>query len=769
MTRVRVNRRALLAGAGSVLLAAGCWFGIIRAGLWQPGPPGGDARSLNLLVVSIDTMRADRLGSYGYRGARTPYLDALAARGLRFSQASTVMPLTLPAHASLLTGTFPAFHGVRDNGGFYLAQEQATLAESLAGYGYRTGAFVGSFVLDSRWGIDQGFETYFDDFDLSGPATAALDEIQRPGEEVVGRAIEWLGRDDSRPFFAWVHLYDPHTPYAAPAPFQSQIPPTMDSAYDAEIAYTDHQVGRLIEHLAAAGESNRTVIVVVGDHGESLGGHQEETHGFFLYDATLQIPLIIAGPGVPVRTVDDQVRIVDVMPTVLELLGRSVPPAVQGVSLMPAAAGARLDLLALSETWFPRYHYGWSELMAVRDGRYKFILAPRRELYDLQTDPAEAHDLSNEQRSRADALESALKAMLARVSHSGPPIERQPIDPDAEARLRALGYVGSSSSGRSDTPGKPRHDPKDRVALYNALRAATADSGAGRSDAAIAKVTHVLAEDPEVIEGHTLLGTLYSKAERFKDAVAAYQAALRLDPEHDGAAFSLALAYKNLGDLDAAESGFQRAKQLDPRTGKVRWQLADISMQRGRFAEAETELLDALKLTVDRPSFLLKLGECYIEMKRYDQAETRIKAALAEQGRLPLAHYDLGLIHEARGQNADAMAAYEAELRDHPGTAAASLNLGKLLDAAGRPAEALARFRESVASGPTFAQAHLYLAKALLDAGDLDGAQRAARKGLELKPEPKIRPLGHFVLADVYNRLGRADEAERQLELARRQ
>jgi arylsulfatase A-like enzyme/Tfp pilus assembly protein PilF len=763
-----VTRRALIAGGG-VLLAAACWFGITRAGLWSTGPSGADGRPLNLLIVSIDTIRADRLGSYGYRGARTPYLDALAARGLRFARASTVMPLTLPAHASLLTGTFPAFHGVRDNGGFYLAEEHVTLAESLAGHGYRAGAFVGSFVLDSRWGLDQGFEHYFDNFDLSGPATAALDEIQRPGEEVVGQAIEWLGRDASKPFFAWVHLYDPHTPYAAPASFQSQLPPSLDSAYDAEIAYTDHQIGRLFDHLSASGEVNRTVIVVLGDHGESLGEHQEETHGFFLYDGTLQIPLLIAGPRVPAGTIDDQVRIVDVMPTVLDLLGRPVPPAVQGVSLMPATAGARLDLLAFSETWFPRYHYGWSELMAVGDGRYKFILAPRRELYDLQTDPGEAHDLSDEQRSRADALENALKTMLARVSHSGPPIERQQIDPDAEARLRALGYIGSGSSGRNDAPGKQRHDPKDKVALYNDLRAATADSGVGRVDAAIAKVTRVLSQDPDVVEGHTLLGTLYSKAERYRDAVASYQAALRLDPEHDGAAFSLALAYKNLGDLDAAEAGFQRAKQLDPRTGKVRWQLADISMQRGRFGEAEAELLEALKLTVDRPSFLLKLGECYIEMQRYDQAETRIKAALAEQGRLPLARYDLGLIYEARGQQADAMRAYESELHEHPGTSAASLNLGKLLDAAGRRPEAIARFRESVASSPAFAQGHLYLSKALLDAGDLDGAQRAARRGLELKPEPKIRPLGHYVLADVYNRLGRADDAERQLALARRQ
>ena len=293
-----------------------------------------------MLLVSIDTLRADRLGSYGYAAAETPRLDALAARGLRFAQATTVIPLTLPAHSSLMTGTFPAHHGVRDNGGFYLAEEQVTLAEVLSERGYRTGGFIAAFVLDGRWGIGQGFGRYFDDFDLDGYEQAAgMDAIQRPGSTVVDQALEWLDADRDQKFFAWVHLYDPHTPYEAPEPYRVRFPRTASGAYDAEIAVADTQLGRLLDKLQVDGRLDETLVVVLSDHGEMLGEHGEHTHGFFIYDAAVHIPLIIAGPGVPARVVPNQVRIVDVMPTVLDLLGEPAPPAVQGVSLRPLAEG----------------------------------------------------------------------------------------------------------------------------------------------------------------------------------------------------------------------------------------------------------------------------------------------------------------------------------------------------------------------------------------------------------------------------------------------
>ena len=720
----------------------------------------------NVLLVSIDTVRADRLGAYGYRGAHTPRLDALARSGLRFERATTVVPLTLPAHSSLLTGTFPAWHGVRDNGGFYLGDDQVTLAEVLRDRGFRTGGFVGAFVLDRRWGIARGFERYFDDFDLSKfEGGGGMDSVQRRGDEVVARAVEWLAEDEKRPFFAWVHLYDPHTPYDAPEAFASRFPKTPSGAYDAEIAWTDSLVGRLIDSLGQR-RLERTVVVVVGDHGEALGEHREQTHGFFVYDETIQIPLFLAGPGIASGVVHEQVRIVDVLPTVLELLGLESPPQVQGVSLL-LRGGERQGLPALAESWYPRYHYGWSELASLRDGRYKLIRAPRRELYDLESDPEESRNLAEEDPQRADAMEAALRELTARVARDEANRGPQVLDSETAERLQALGYVASGVSPRH-LEERPRGDPKDKIDLYNLLKKAGTAASEDRLDEAIVMAHEALERDPEIVEGHMLLGNFERKAGRLAAAVAAYRAALGIDPEHQGALYNLATTYKTLGRFEDARLGFERAHVLDPRNGRVVWQLADLHMQRHRLPDAESLLKDAIEQGVDVPRFRLKLGECYIEMKRWAEAETTLREAVRLQPELKTAHYNLALVYEGRGELAEAAAEYEAELAQNPQAFRASFNLAKLLQQQGRLPEALARFRQAVEHGPDFAVGHLYLAKALLDAGDLAGAEVSARRGLASRPDPAMAPLGHYVLADVYMRRGRAAEAEQELARARR-
>ena len=753
-TAARFRLTAARAAALGVLLAA------VGAGLWAVRARR-DAR-LNVLLITIDTLRADHVGSYGYAAAQTPALDRLAARGLRFAHATTVAPLTLPAHSSLMTGTFPAFHGVRDNGGFYLGDDQTTLATILRARGYQTGGFVSAFVLDHRWGIAQGFDRYFDDFDLARyRVDVGLDAVQRPASEVVSKAIEWLDRDSSRPFLAWVHLYEPHAPYDPPEPIRARFPPTMIGAYDGEIATADMQVGRLIDHLAAAGRLDRTLVVLLGDHGESLGEHGEEQHGFFVYDADVHIPLIIAGAGVPVRVVDDQVRIVDVMPTILQILGLDVPRAVQGRSLLPLLRGERLNLVAASETWYPRHHYGWSELTSIDDGRYQFIAAPRRELYDLQLDPAELHDVAAENPARADALERALRTFVADVSARGAAAAPRPVDPDVEERLRSLGYVGSSISRRA-LEDRPRGDPKDKIGLYTLLKQAGLDSVEARVDEGIRKVREALAADPEIVEAYLMLGNMQTKAGRQAEAVGAYQKALAIDPDNQNAAFNLALAFKTAGRIDAAEAGFERVLALSPRDVKARYQLADIWMKRGAFARAEEMLQRAITDNVERPAFQTKLGECYIELKRYDAAEAALAAALKDKADEPMAHYDLGLIREARGEPAKAIAEYEAEIARNARTYQAHFNLAKLLAAAGRKADAAAHFERAVDANPEFASGYLYLAKARLDVDDLDGAEAAAIKGMALKPDADIAPLAHYVLADVYSRRGREKDAARE-------
>jgi arylsulfatase A-like enzyme/Tfp pilus assembly protein PilF len=666
----------------------------------------------------------------------------------------------------LLAGTFPATHGVRDNGGFYLGDEQVTLAEVLREEGYRTGAFIGAFVLDSRWGTHQGFDRYFDEFDLSEMKGRGMASVQRRGDEVVAEALRWLGEASEAPFFGWVQLYDPHTPYEAPEPYRSRFPRTPSGAYDAEIAWTDALVGRLLDGLAEQGHLEDTLVVVVGDHGESLGAHQETDHGFFVYEEAVQIPLIIAGPEVPSRVVPEQVRIVDVMPTVLDMLEIEAPANVQGTSLVPLGQGQELKLLALVESWYPRYHYGWSELTAVRDGRYKLIQAPRRELYDLAQDPGELHDLAAEQPERADALEQALEEMLERVTSDETPSGPAAIDIETEERLQALGYIGGSISSRN-LEDRPRGDPKDKIGLFNLLRQANRDSSEDRVDEAIAKVQQALAQDPEIVEAHMQLGRFLEKAGRPQEGVEALQKALELDPEHHGAIFTLALAHKEAGRLADAEIGFERAHDLDPRNGKVLWQLADIRMREKRFDEAEGTLKDALALDVDRPKFRLKLGECYIELERFGDAERALTAALEEQPKLPRAHFNLALAHEGLGQIERAVAEYEAEIAQTPKAFKAAFNLGKLLMRA-RPEEALTRFREAVEWNPEFGVGYLYLAKSLLDAGELDQAEEAAQTGLAKNPQAETAPLGHYILADIYNRRGRPEEAAREVAAARR-
>jgi len=686
-------RTRLLLGIAAIALIAGAV--VYRASV------GRRVANPNILLITIDTLRADHLGSYGYAAAETPSLDAVARRGLRFDQALTVTPLTLPAHASLMTGAFPGSHGVRDNGGFVLNDDQTTLAEILRARGYRTGGFVAAFVLDRRWGISQGFDQYSDRFDLSKyAADVGADAVRRPGGEVVDDALAWLNQDTARPFLAWVHLYEPHAPYDPPEAVRARFPPTVLGAYDAEIAIADAQVGRLLNALAADGRLDRTIVAVLGDHGEGLGEHQEQEHGFFVYDTTLRIPLIIAGAGVPTRDIGEQVRIVDVMPTLLELAGVGVPPEVQGRSLVPLARGRALSLVALSETWYPRNHFGWSELTAIRDGRYKLIAAPRRELYDMQTDPREMHDLAASNPGRADALERALRDLTATTSSRKPAAAARPIDSSAAERLRALGYVGGSVSPQS-LEKRPRDDPKDKIAVYNLLKQAADESiQAGRLDGAIATVRKALDEDPAIVEGYMMLGGFQRKAKREDEALAAFQQALTLDPHNT----------------------------------KSAWQLADIWIGRREFVKAEAVLKRAVIDAIDRPFYLKKLAECQIELKRYDEAELNLREALQENADDPAAHFDLGLIDQTRGESVRAAAEFEAAIR----------------------------------ANPRFGSAYLYLAKARLDRGDLAGAETAAQQGLSLDPAPALAPLGHYVLADVYNRAGRPQDAAREAAAGRR-
>jgi choline-sulfatase len=409
-------------------------------------------RPRNVLIVSLDTMRADRLPAYGFTGVSTPVLDSLAAEGALFDEAFTAVPLTLPSHATIFTGSYPARLNVRDNAGLPLAPAFVTLAETMRDHGRRTGAFVASAVLAPERGLDQGFQHY-----SLGPIESCRgDRARRSADAVTNEALAWLAQD-SAPFFAWIHFYDAHRPYQLPGATATGFA----DPYLAAIAFEDAQLGRIIEYLKASRALDDTLVVVLGDHGESLGDHGEDSHGIFVYQETLRVPLILRGPGIAPRRIPNAVRLVDLMPTVLEMSGWQVP-ALDGLSFTPLLQGEHEvhSREIYAESLYPE-RFGWASLRSLRTDRYKVIDAPRPELYDLDEDPTE-------QRNLASARPSTTAAMLERLRHltsESTPRHLSPLSGDRFAELASLGYISRGSDVTA--PSAIGTDPKDEIEQFN--------------------------------------------------------------------------------------------------------------------------------------------------------------------------------------------------------------------------------------------------------------------------------------------------------------
>lgn len=739
------------------LAAAGAWWFAgsrphTAGGVAVGALPEGVAReALNLVVITLDTTRADHLGAYGSRDVKTPAIDALARDGVLFEQTMTAAPLTLPAHASIFTGRFPPEHGVRDNGGFYVTPDQLLLAEVLKARGYRTGGFIAAYVLDGKWGMDQGFETYVDDFDVTKVRGKSAGDIQRPGNEVVDKALPWIDTVKDERFFAWIHLYDPHTPYAPPEPFKSQYP---GRPYRGEVAFTDAQVGRVIDHLRQAGLLDRTVVAVMGDHGESLGDHGEDAHGFFIYESAARVPFIVRTPfdGTRGRRVADPVRIVDLMPTALELLDLPVPPGLSGASLVPLMTGATLELglEGYAEAMYPLHHYGWSELRAIRSGRFKAIDAPRPELYDLEQDPGEKKNLIAERRTVADQMIARLRQMDRAFRKAAPALPAVDVDPEVRARLAALGYVGSFVASAADARGD-RADPKDKIHLFNKLSLArdlSAEKGSFPRVAAVFE--EVLGEDPKVIDAWFSYGNLFFREKRYREAIERFTRALELKPDYDLAVINMAEAYRHLGDDDAALAGFERYLQIDPRDPYVRYQRGEIFLDRGDLARAEQEFREALSVDANVAEAKNALGVIAFQRGDLDGAEALAKAALAAKSDVRLAHYNLALIAEKRGDLQLAEKEYLLELEQHPNAFKAAFNLSRLYAQIGEPALEVEALQQAVDGNPEFAQGWAFLAQAYVQQRRSPAeAERFARRALSLKPRAEVRDLAQAVLAAI--------------------
>ena len=755
----------------ALILTAGGWY-FVRSG--SPAVPGlgpfGGAAPMNVVVITLDTFRADRIGAYGAARVETPHLDRLAREGVLFEQAMTTAPLTLPAHATIFTGRYPPVHGVRDNGGFFLNPEEVTMAERLKAVGYTTGAVVGAYVLDSKWGVDQGFDSYRDDFDLSKYRAISLGAIQRPGNEVVDEGLQWIGSNAGSRFFAWLHLYDAHTPYEPPEPFRSRYP---DRPYDAEVAFTDSQVGRVIAFLEERQLLDKTIVVVVGDHGESLNEHGEASHGFFIYEAATRVPFIVraARPELRGRRVKDVVRTVDLLPTVFDLLGTPAPGEMDGRSLVPLMTGVQteLGLEAYAESLYPLHHYGWSDLRALRSGRFKLIAAPRPELFDIEQDPNELNNLFDQRRALGERMLARLREIEAEFARQQKPTQGPvEVDPEARARLAALGYVGSfTASVKPDENRTGLADPKDKVGLFNLIsEARDLSKDEHRFDEVVRMLKQVLAQDATVIDAYLMLGNLHAKVDRQEEAIEYFKKLLALKPDDESAVVNMANAYRQIGKDEEALVGYRRFLQLDPRNAQVRYEVSQILIDRGETVEATGMLQEALKLEPKLTAARNALAVIALKRGDVDAAEREIRAALRDKPDARLAHYNLALVAEQRGDVRTAEAEYLKEIELHPANFKAAFNLARLYESM-RNTEAQERaLRKSIEANPRFAEGHFFLAKLYLDQGRrFDEAIRLARRGTELRARPDVAPLGHYVLADLYNRVGRYRDAE--LEAAR--
>jgi choline-sulfatase len=678
----------------------------------------GDGRAAlrpNLVLITLDTVRADHLGCYGDAAAETPALDRLAREGVRFAQASSAVPLTLPSHSSLLSGLLPLHHGLRNNGSGAFPEGTATLATALSGQGWRTGAFVGAFVLDHRFGLARGFDVYDDEIERDPNAGESL-EAERPGRMVMDRALAWLSgpgetKGPARPFFLWVHLYDAHAPYTPLSPWRERHP---GRPYDGEIAEVDAQVGRLMAELEHRGLAASTVVAVAADHGEGLGEHGELTHGLLLYEPTLRVPLLVRAPGVPAgQVVKTPVSLVDVAPTLAGLLGTSLPaPHLDGRDLSAALRNrgepAPADVYA--ETQYPAI-FGWSPLAALRRRDLKYIAAPRPELYDLSRDPGEKKSLETDT--------TTLKGFAARIAALEAGAVQAPrgsaLDAEARARLASLGYVsgsaGSTPVARAPAPGtSSAPDPKLLVDLFQRFERAHNGLKSGQPNEAaraLADLSALVAADPRnpVFRGE--LARAYRQRRDMDRAIPLYRQAAADAPADPEAWYNLAAALQEAGRAADAKLAIEKAVHLDPGRPEAHNTLGIVHLAEGKPEEARRELEIASSLDPRNAMALNNLGNVLRGLGRLDESAAAYRRALAIAPRYAEPLNGLGTLEVERDRPAAALSFFEQALRLAPGYHEVRLNQGIAHQMAGETNAAAAAYRDFLAAtsgDPQFAE-----------------------------------------------------------------
>ena len=613
----------------------------------------------NILLISVDTLRADRLSCYGYRANRTPAIDRWAAEAVRFERAYTEYPLTLPAHSTLFTGTYSLYHGVRENVGFALASGQETLAEVLKKNGFATAGFIGSYVLASQFGMGQGFDTYDEDFGIPFEKVNAATALRRPAEKVTDNLLAWLDKHRTSRFFAFVHFYDPH----APCP----------SGYDREVSRVDRSIARIDAFLRDSNILEKTHIIFVSDHGESLGEHGESGHGFFLYDSTLRVPLIVrpaASSPISQKVINQAASLADVMPTILQMIGLQAPAHLQGRSLLQMMLGKdSTEGGQYAETYIPQLQFGWSPLRSYRLGHFVFIDAPRPELYDIEADPGQKLNVITQNTTLARQYRVRLDEFAA--GHQGRSGTNSLPRPALEARekLAALGYVQLGAPKIRGDFGKGI-DPKDRIKAFESYHEILNEIGSRNNLATILDRLEALRKmAPEVRSLEFLEAQAFEALRRFSDAERKYSRGLEIEPGNNIARAGYANLLLRMRRMNEAERQFQRVVASDPQDYRSRNNLAGIYAAQGKTDAALAELR---LIVTTRPSYAAgwqNLGQLYIRLQNWNEAEAALRKAVDLDRNSATAHFLLAQVLNSLGRKSEAAEHYAIALKFDPGLA----------------------------------------------------------------------------------------------------
>lgn len=673
----------------------------------------------NVLFIVVDTLRSDHLGCYGYRNISTPNIDSLARCGTLFKEVISQIPLTTPSHASLFTSTYPQFNKVRDNAGYKLDSSCVTLAQVLRDNGYSTAAFVSSIVLDSKYGLNKGFQVYDDN--IEKPAVKKvirfMDE-ERKADQVTGAAIGWLKGNKDKKFFLWVHYYDPHALYNPPLPYKQIY---AGNPYDAEIAFVDEYIGVLLRVLRELSLDKKTLIVFTSDHGEGLGEHKETGHGIFLYDSTLKVPLIFCYPGIipQGRVVENQVRLIDIMPTLLDLLGIKKSKEIQGTSLTSMIKGSpkRNHLDAYSESFYANFHFNWEPLVSLRTEEWKYIKSNSPELYNIKEDGRELVNLAGQRPDIVRDLNQKIEVLLKKSGASGLKEEKLEIDEETKEKLLSLGYIQGGVGQKEKKP-----VPREMLQVIEKINLADRMANSGMT----------------------------------KEAVEEYKELIKIDKNNMELYLHLAQCYKNLGDYDEAIRYFQKAASFKPDEPEVHDDLGNIYKNMGRVEEAHKEFELALRLDPDNPAIINNIGWYYQQKLEIDKAMEQYQKVIQLEPDIATAHANLAICLRIKGQLDKAMQELKKALEIDPELSLAHSELCALVATQGDIDAAIPHCQRAIELQPNSADGYINLGVCYERRREYEKALANYSKAQEITPWDSLI---YFNMGNVYADIKQPEEA----------